>query len=102
MPIEHWNTVEAAERSDGRRALAIAHGEGIALQHTLGGEPMFKNQPENASAQNAGPAAQYNGNAPFKDPRAPRQDGRAKKCKANGDTCNGWATSTGYCRPHST
>jgi hypothetical protein len=102
MPIETWKTREKGESGQGKRSLAVAHGEHAVLQHQRVGEPMAKSAPENQRGENHAPAAQYNGSASYKPP-PPKPDPveRLKRCKANKDTCMGWATSTGYCRPHS-
>jgi hypothetical protein len=102
MPIETWKTRDKGEDGHSQRNLAVAHGEHAVLQHKLVGEPMAKSAPENQRGENHAPAAQYNGYAPYKEPPPrPAPAERAKRCKANKDTCMGWATSTGYCRPHS-
>lgn len=100
MPIETWKTRdnEAPKGERSQRALAVSHGEERVLQHARVGEPMTKSAPENSRGVNHAPASQYNGNAPYKDPKAAD---RSKRCKANDDTCMGWATSSGFCRPHS-
>lgn len=101
MPIETWKTRETEATNKGTRALQSAHGENRVLQHARVGEPLAKAGPENQRGENHAPAGQYNGNAPYVDPKATKPVDRAKRCKANDDTCMGWATSTGYCRPHS-
>ena len=105
MPIETWKTRETGDAERGSRPLAVSHGENRVLQHTLHGEPLTRGGPENQRGENHAPAAHYNGHAPYRDPHAPKEaappDPRAKKCKANNNTCNGWATATGFCRPHS-
>jgi hypothetical protein len=99
VPIETWKTREAGEAGQGQRNLQMAHGEGVALQHTLGGDPMSGHAPVNQQGENHAPAARYNGYAEHKVPG--RAKGRDKRCMANDDTCMGWATNTGLCRPHS-
>ena len=99
MPIETWKTVEAQESGKGGRAIQSSHGEGRSLQHALKGEPLAKAGPANQRGENHAPAGLYNGNAPYKSSDRPKD--RAKHCKGHNDTCMGWATSTGYCRPHS-
>lgn len=101
MPIETWKTREAGEAGQGQKNLQVAHGDGIALQHTLGGEPMSGHAPVNQQGENHAAAARYNGYAEYREPKPKEPIDRTKRCKANNDTCMGWATSDGFCRPHS-
>jgi len=101
VPIETWQAYKPAEADlQHRGGQQIAHGDNIALQHTLGGDPMSKGSPVNAGAEGASPAARFNSTAPYKDPTA-RSRKREKRCRGNDDTCMGWATATGFCMGHS-
>lgn len=102
MPIQTWQAYEPPDPNLQQRGdRQIAHGEGIALQYTLGGDPMTNQRPMNATGENSAPAARYNSNAPYREPHAAdRPEARDKRCKAKDDTCMGWATASGYCRPH--
>lgn len=105
MPVLKWQTREAEEASKpSQRPLQNSHGEGRVLQHARVGEPLTKGAPVNQQGENHAPAAHYNGYAEYVPPATEsmsRPAKREKRCWAKGDTCMGWATSTGYCRPHS-
>lgn len=104
MPIETWKTRKAEPTAHAKRALAVSHGEDRVLQHARVGEPLTKSAPENQRGEHHASAAQYNGNAPYRDLAAEakaKAENRDKRCLANDNTCMGWATSSGYCRPHS-
>lgn len=101
MPTLGWNTEQAEQASKQSRPLQVAHGEGRVLQHALKGEPLSKVGAMNQHIEGSAPAAHYNGYAAYKDPNAVEPPDRTKRCKANDDTCMGWATSSGFCRPHS-
>jgi|SRR5262245_54042075 len=85
---------------------ALAHGENVALQYSLAGEQVSaKVRPDAAHGdnENVQPAGLFS-TAPYlpdgKHPPKARPAGRDKKCRANDDTCNGWAGPGGYCAGH--
>ena len=84
---------------------SVANGEAVALQHTLGGDPVGgkANAAQGNTNDTVAPAGLFS-TAPYlpdgKHPPKKRRDGRNKKCLANDDTCNGWAGPSGYCPPH--
>lgn len=67
--------------------------------HAAFGEPVSSKGVANSNVPNVAPAGLWNGYAEQTKPG--RAKGRDKHCLANNDTCMGWATSTGFCRPHS-
>lgn len=81
---------------------ALAHGENVKLQHEVAGDLVTaKVRASNAFTNGDIQPAGLFSTAPYKPDEPKRAAGREKKCKAHNDTCNGWATSTGYCLPHS-
>lgn len=83
------------------RRLDMADTTKAVLQMSIGGKPVHDNA--NGAAPGSEPAMRFNSSAPYVPPSvdAPeRPPERAKRCLGGGDTCMGWATATGYCRPH--
>lgn len=85
---------------------AVAHGENVALQYAVKGDPVTGKLRQAAATDLSGniqPAGLFS-TAPYRPEginAETRAKGRDRKCKANDDTCNGWATTTGYCSGHS-
>jgi len=84
-----------------------ANGEAVVLQHAVAGDPVGGRANAPQGNTNEGSTIAQAGlfsTAPYlpdgKHPPKQRRQGRAKKCLANEDTCNGWAGPSGYCPPH--
>ena len=105
MPIETWQAYKPEPANlQPKRGQQIAHGDNIALAHTINGAPQQIGTPINAGVEGAAPAGRYNSTAPYgpaPQQRPPRGPDRAKRCYGSDDTCGAWATATGYCYGHS-
>lgn len=86
---------------------SVAHGDNVALQYAVAGDPVSGKLRSDAAHSdtnsNIQPAGLFS-TAPYRPPGtvvSERAKGRDKKCLGGEDTCNAWATRTGYCSGHS-
>lgn len=86
---------------------SVAHGEDVVLQHAVRGDPVTGKLRSDAAHSDTNSDIQPAGlfsTAPYR-PEGINGQTRAKnregKCLGKDDTCNGWATKTGYCAGHS-
>jgi hypothetical protein len=89
---------------------SVANGETVQLQYTVAGDPVSdkvrSNAPQGSTNGDTIALAGLWSTAPYlpdglgqPQPKQRPRD-RLNRCVANDDTCNGWATKTGYCSGH--
>lgn len=78
---------------------ALAHGDHVALQHTLNGGPAQSTMRAEAPGDNIQQAGLWS-TAPYKDPKLALKPGK-KPCKGKGGHCKAFAIQElGYCVFH--
>jgi hypothetical protein len=106
---ERWDPAPTKEATVGTEKFnyikpAVAHGDKVVLQYALGGDPVTGKVRADAAHgntnENIKPAGLFS-TAPYRPEGVhARPPDRVKRCLADNDTCNGWATTTGYCSGH--
>jgi hypothetical protein len=104
MAIMKWNTPPKGHQDDDHDHI-VGHGAGVSLVHAVSGDKVGGGAQIDTGNPNYGPATKWS-TAPYRGPGVDkpvqykpepnpygyRDVGRAKKCMANDDTCNSWAT----------